>query len=173
MLDLFWVALIVFLFFYLLNCRLFLVMSSCLRLVASLSIMQIAQCTGSELVWRYPIAGDFKMFTGSFIQTGMQQEQGPLLVAGGVGGVGGDWNETREAKSPNLGPGFLAGIRVWNLQNFLCWLCSCFWACTTVMSDSSSERRLEGWMEGVEEVRRDVLPAFVQNTEMQIRRQNW
>lgn len=32
-----------------------------------------------------------------------------------------------------------------------------------VLSDSSSERRLEGWIERAEEFRCDVLPVFVQN----------
>lgn len=37
-----------------------------------------------------------------------------------------------------------------------------------VLSDSSSERRLEGWIERMEEFRCDVLPVFVQNPTMQI-----
>lgn len=69
--------------------------------------------------------------------------------AGGRRGEG--WNGTQEAKSPNLG--FLAGSRVWNLQNFLCWLYSCLCVCTTVLSDSSCERRQGSCMEGVEEFR--------------------
>lgn len=90
-----------------------------------------------------------QVVSGRCIQRGMQQEQGPVLVEGG-GKTG------MRLERPNhriWAQGFLAGSRVWNLQNFLCWLYSCLCACTAVLSDSSCERRLEGCMEGVEEFR--------------------
>lgn len=83
-------------------------------------------------------------------------------------GWGGGWNDTQEANHRIWAQVFLAGSRVWNSQNFLCWCCSCLCAYTMVLSDSSSERRLEGWIERTEEFRCDVLPVFVQNPTMQI-----
>lgn len=68
-----------------------------------------------RLVWSDPIVRDFKMFSGSCIQTGDAARTGSS--AGGRRGE--DWNETREAKSPNLGPGFFGRQQSVKFTEFL------------------------------------------------------
>lgn len=135
--------------------------------------MQIAQCHRSEpvrLVWCDPIAGDLKMFSASCAQTGMQQEQGPLLVACGEE----DWNETWAAKSPNLGPGFSGKQRSVKFTEFLTsvvqlplclhqggvgyWL----WERTTGLDEWSAV--IQMWC---------FARFFAQNSTMRLRWQNW
>ena len=72
-------------------------------------------------------------------------------------------------KSQNLGPGFF-----W--QALECEIYRISYVAgaapilptTIALSDSSTERRLESWKEGVEEFRSVVLSAIVQNTTMHI-----
>lgn len=75
----------------------------------------------------------------------MQQEQGPLLVAGGGGR---DWNETSAAKSLNLGSGFFffffgkqQSVKFTEFLTLVVQLPLCLY--TSVLSGSSSERRPE------------------------------
>lgn len=74
----------------------------------------------------------------------MQQEQGPLLVAGGGGR---DWNETSAAKSLNLGSGFFSffgkqqSVKFTEFLTLVVQLPLCLY--TSVLSGSSSERRPE------------------------------
>lgn len=117
--------------------------------------MQIAQCHRSELVQaclKWPrgwwLQDVFWGVGGAASKQGCSRN-GILCWWQAVGKIG-----TR-LKRPNhriWTQDFLAGSRVWNLQNFLCWLCSCLCDCTAALSDRSCER--------VEQFRCDVSPAF-------------
>lgn len=126
----------------------------------SLSIMQIVQCHRSELVQaclKWPLwLVTSRCFLGAASKQGCSRNR-VLCWWQAVGKIG-----TR-LERPNhriWTLEFLAGSRVWNLQNFLCWWCSCLCACTAALSDRSCERRQEGWTERVGQFRYDVLPEF-------------
>lgn len=73
------------------------------------------------------------------------------------------WNDAREAKSPNLGPGFFGRQQSVKFTEFLMLLVAAAFLLTPLYCQT-----VESWNKGVEECKCDVLPAFVQNTTMQI-----
>lgn len=128
--------------------------------MASLSIIQIAQCHRSELV---PTC--LKWPHSRWLQD-VFWELHPNRAAAGTGssaggrrrglGGGGDWNETWAAKSPNLGPGFFGrqqSVKFYRISYVGCAAASVPvpWYCQTV-----ALREDEDWIERVEERRCDA-----------------